>query len=104
MRPRGRGGNHPSVAAGGAEYVKAPVAEDMDWQLRGACQSMTEWFYPDGKGKSNYICWAKRICLGCPVLQECRDWALDRGEQYGVWGGLSESDRRRIWKKGRRSA
>lgn len=37
---------------------------------------------------------AKAICAGCPVVAECRDFALRHGEMYGVWGGLGEGDRR----------
>jgi WhiB family transcriptional regulator, redox-sensing transcriptional regulator len=41
---------------------------------------------------------AKRICLDCPALAACREWALTRPEWYGVWGGLSERERRRIYR------
>lgn len=37
---------------------------------------------------------ARRICEGCPVLLACRDHALAAGESYGIWGGLTELDRR----------
>lgn len=37
---------------------------------------------------------AKAICALCPVVFECRSWAIDHGEAYGVWGGLGENDRR----------
>lgn len=39
---------------------------------------------------------AKRICGGCPVLGECRNWALDQRVEFGVWGGLSEGERRTV--------
>ena len=39
---------------------------------------------------------AKRICEQCPVLAVCRRYALENGEKFGVWGGLSESERRRL--------
>lgn len=38
---------------------------------------------------------AKRICQRCPVIVECREWALRRREQYGVWGGMGEAERAR---------
>jgi hypothetical protein len=41
---------------------------------------------------------AKRICLDCPALAACREWALARPEWHGVWGGLSEGERRRIYR------
>ena len=39
---------------------------------------------------------AKEICLACPVMHECRTYALEIREQHGVWGGLSERERRVI--------
>lgn len=39
---------------------------------------------------------ARMVCAGCQVRSECLDYALSRGERYGVWGGLSERERRRL--------
>ena len=39
---------------------------------------------------------AKAICDGCPVRGECLDYALAHGEKFGIWGGLSERERRRV--------
>lgn len=39
---------------------------------------------------------AKEVCADCPVLVVCRDWALAAAEPHGVWGGLSESERREV--------
>lgn len=39
---------------------------------------------------------AKAVCLACPVRPECLDWALDNGEMFGIWGGLTERERRRL--------
>ncbi len=52
-----------------------------------------EVFFPE-KGNNPHA--AKRVCSHCPVLAECREWALERHVPYGVWGGLSERDRRKI--------
>jgi WhiB family redox-sensing transcriptional regulator len=59
-------------------------------------------FYPadlKGKEKRNAINKAKAICLGCVALAKCRTYALESKEEFGVWGGLSEEDRRSIWRK-----
>ena len=50
-------------------------------------------FFPD-KGESARP--AKRVCAGCEVRAECLQEALDRGERFGVWGGLSERERRAL--------
>ncbi|MDX5568457.1 WhiB family transcriptional regulator [Streptomyces sp. ID05-04B] len=42
---------------------------------------------------------AKSICAGCPVRPACLAWALDAGEEYGVWGGKSEAERRAILRR-----
>lgn len=36
---------------------------------------------------------AKRICAGCPVREGCLDFAIDTGQQYGIWGGLNQDER-----------
>lgn len=39
---------------------------------------------------------AKEICAGCPYRQPCADWAISHGERWGIWGGLTRSERQRI--------
>jgi WhiB family redox-sensing transcriptional regulator len=39
---------------------------------------------------------AKAVCRRCPVVQSCLDWALRSGQDSGVWGGLSEDERRAL--------
>lgn len=41
------------------------------------------------------IAWAKRICQGCPVVDECRDFGLELDPPYGLFGGLGPKDRQR---------
>jgi WhiB family redox-sensing transcriptional regulator len=70
------------------------------WQERAACRGVdTESFYgPESiratELRDREIEKAKRICRRCPVLSVCREWALDTGEPYGVWGGLTSAERR----------
>ena len=46
---------------------------------------------------------AKKVCMACEVRVECLDYALDHGEKHGIWGGLSERQRREILRgRGRR--
>ena len=46
---------------------------------------------------------ARSVCAGCEVLGECREWALDRGPDSGVFGGLTEQERRGLRAGSRRS-
>ena len=68
--------------------------EEPDWQERALCaQTDPEAFFPEKGGSTRE---AKRICLGCEVRAECLDYALAHDERFGIWGGLSERERRRL--------
>lgn len=72
------------------------LADDLDgdWQDLGLCaQADPEAFYPE-KGGSTLD--AKRVCMACPVRVECLEYALENDERFGIWGGLSERERRRV--------
>lgn len=69
-----------------------PLLPDFDGPALCA-QTDPEAFFPELGGSTAA---AKRVCLGCEVRVECLGWALDNGERFGVWGGMSERDRRRI--------
>jgi WhiB family redox-sensing transcriptional regulator len=63
-----------------------------DWYRDALCaQTDPEAFYPEQGGSTRD---AKRVCLRCPVSDACLQYALDNGEQFGVWGGLSSFERR----------
>jgi WhiB family redox-sensing transcriptional regulator len=69
----------------------------MDWRHRAACRDEDpEMFFPVGTSGPALlqITEAKAVCRRCPVASECLDWALTRGEDSGVWGGMSEDERR----------
>jgi WhiB family transcriptional regulator, redox-sensing transcriptional regulator len=79
-----------------------PVANEWDWQLKGSCQGLNSsvFFHPDGErgsARSRRADRAKAICQRCPVLEQCRRHALAAREPYGVWGGLTEEERRELW-------
>jgi len=84
-----------------------PVIVDLDWEApewqdRALCsQTDPEAFFPE-KGCSGDE--AKQICRGCEVRSECLRYALDNNERFGVWGGLSEPQRRKLKKKSAQSA
>lgn len=59
---------------------------------QGACRTAPiEWFFPERGADTTR---AKKICAGCPVLDVCREHGLH--ERHGIWGGLSERERRRV--------
>ncbi|WP_374118694.1 WhiB family transcriptional regulator [Streptomyces sp. 8L] len=66
-----------------------------DWRGQGACRTADpDLFFPDGHTIPLRILEAKRICARCPIQVECRTSALKRREPYGVWGGLTEDERK----------
>ena len=78
---------------GGLETWGEP-AEEPDWQERALCaQTDPEAFFPEKGGSTRE---AKRICSGCDVRAECLEYALAHDERFGIWGGLSERERRRL--------
>jgi WhiB family redox-sensing transcriptional regulator len=68
--------------------------EESSWQERALCaQTDPEAFFPEKGGSTRE---AKRICVGCEVKAECLAYALANDERFGIWGGLSERERRRL--------
>jgi len=64
------------------------------WQDDGLCaQTDPAAFYPE-LGESTRQ--AKQVCLACPVTAECLQYALEHQERFGVWGGTSERERRKL--------
>lgn len=75
-----------------------PLVEYWDWQRRALCRGMdTSLFYsPTGeRGRERQAReeTARAICVGCAVREDCARTALNSGEQYGFWGGLTEGER-----------
>ena len=65
-----------------------------DWQNRANCMGVDpDLFFPE-RGASTRE--AKEVCRGCVVREDCLEYALDNGEKFGIWGGLSERERRRL--------
>ncbi len=66
----------------------------LSWQDKALCaQTDPEAFFPEKGGSTRE---AKRICVSCEVKQECLEYALMQDERFGIWGGLSERERRRL--------
>jgi WhiB family redox-sensing transcriptional regulator len=70
---------------------------DGDWQERALCaQTDPEAFFPERGGSTKD---AKAICMACEVRSECLEYALTHRERFGIWGGLSERERRPLEKR-----
>lgn len=88
-----------STATGRA---RTPAAHDIGWMQHGLCaQTYPDLFFPEGRGAAitTEVEKAKQVCNRCPVKDVCLAWALDTGQTAGVWGGLSEDERRSILRK-----
>jgi WhiB family redox-sensing transcriptional regulator len=77
-----------------------PGAEDegeLGWQTEALCaQTDPEAFFPEKGGSTRD---AKKVCGACNVRSECLEYALANDERFGIWGGLSERERRRLRKR-----
>lgn len=84
-----------------ARLMARPVEDPEPWQARALCaQTDPEAFFPEKGGSPRP---AKAVCAGCPVRAECLAFALEHDERFGVWGGLSERERR-VLRTGRAAA
>lgn len=78
-------------------YLLQDVETEQEWQERALCaQTDPEAFFPEKGGSTRE---AKRVCLSCDVRQDCLEYALAHDERFGIWGGLSERERRRLKKQ-----
>jgi WhiB family transcriptional regulator, redox-sensing transcriptional regulator len=78
------------------------LAAFWSWRLHAACRGVdTELFYsPEGERRRARAAReraAKVICATCPVKAPCAAYALQHRERYGIWGGLTESERAHRW-------
>jgi WhiB family redox-sensing transcriptional regulator len=86
----------------GVPGVRKPVDETVDdnplgWQSDSLCaQTDPEAFFPEKGGSTRD---AKKICSSCEVRAQCLEYALENDERFGIWGGLSERERRKLRKR-----
>jgi WhiB family redox-sensing transcriptional regulator len=113
-RPRTRGkqtestsGDNPGPTASDVRVERASTvrelllldgdAEEAGWQERALCaQTDPEAFFPEKGGSTRE---AKKVCLTCEVRNDCLEYALMNDERFGIWGGLSERERRKLKKQ-----
>jgi WhiB family redox-sensing transcriptional regulator len=81
------------------------TAAETDWRMRSACREEDpELFFPVGNTGPALlqIEEAKAVCRRCPVMEQCLTWALATSEDHGVWGGMSEDERRAMKRRAAR--
>lgn len=70
------------------------LIQTLPWASQAKClQADPETFFPEKGGSTRE---AKRICMQCEVRIECLEYALENDERFGIWGGLSERERRKL--------
>lgn len=80
--------------------------DSMDWRHHAACRDEDpELFFPIGNTGPALlqIEEAKAVCRRCSVIDECLAWALETGQDAGVWGGMSEDERRALKRRNARA-
>jgi WhiB family redox-sensing transcriptional regulator len=80
----------------GTPSSRAAIDDDnpLAWQADALCaQTDPESFFPEKGGSTRD---AKKICTSCEVRGECLEYALSNDERFGIWGGLSERERRKL--------
>ncbi len=90
-----RGGGNPSTSTDGIASNPVVVSGEVPmWQDFANCLGVDpDLFFPE-RGASSRA--AKEVCRGCVVRADCLEYALENGEKFGIWGGMSERERRRF--------
>ena len=72
--------------------------DERPWAAFAACRDTDpEVFFAGADGGDTTT--ARRICAGCPVAEECLQWAVTARASFGVWGGTTEQERRRLTRR-----
>lgn len=71
-----------------------------DWRDLANCRGFEDAMFPSSNAYE--IEQAKGLCSNCPVVEHCLQWALETGEDFGVWGGLTEAERRTLRRRAAR--
>ncbi|AQS70880.1 WhiB family transcriptional regulator [Streptomyces pactum] len=74
----------------------------LDWMARAACIGVDpRAFYANGLHAREQVNAAKKVCNTCPVAAQCAAWAIQTGEKWGVWGGMSQQQLRQRRRRSR---
>jgi WhiB family redox-sensing transcriptional regulator len=76
------------------DLLTAPILDERPWAVFAACkEEMSLTFFPQNRQEERT---ALTICSTCPVVDECLDHAIETNERFGVWGGTTERERRKL--------
>jgi WhiB family redox-sensing transcriptional regulator len=79
------------------QRITTKLLQPVDWQTNARCTEVDpEIFFPERGGSSKE---ARKVCDKCDVRLQCLEYALNNKEQFGIWGGTSERERRRLRKE-----
>jgi WhiB family redox-sensing transcriptional regulator len=81
---------HQATQQQKAEHMTAPTRQD--WSLSARCRGTGDAMFPEAVQQKR----VRQLCHGCPVRAECLAEALDGRMEWGVWGGLTERERRTL--------
>lgn len=82
--------------AGGMQRITTKLLQPVEWQANARCSEVDpEIFFPERGGSSKA---ARAVCNKCDVRNQCLEYALNNKEQFGIWGGTSERERRKLRK------
>jgi WhiB family transcriptional regulator, redox-sensing transcriptional regulator len=73
--------------------LPGPSTVVWDWQLRGSCRGMDPSIFSPANRRVRDETRAKAVCAVCPALAQCRQYAVDAAEPYGIWGGMTPLER-----------
>jgi WhiB family redox-sensing transcriptional regulator len=79
------------------KHLPKPTIKNYQWQELATCRSVDPelFFYADmerGPEKDLKIKQAKQVCSTCPVIEQCRTFAIETRQDFGIWGGLDENE------------
>ncbi len=95
-----------TTGARGLRFFRQKVSGPMDWRSKAACLDKDpELFFPVGNTGPALlqIEEAKAVCRSCEVVDTCLKWAMESGQDSGVWGGMSEDERRAMKRRAARA-
>lgn len=103
--PAADGGQRP-LSSGSESLRWLGIDQVAKWQLYARCRGLgAELFFPVGETGSDAVehaARAKAVCRRCPVRASCLEFSLTTNQEFGVWGGLTEHERRSLRRTKRR--